>query len=75
MVVRQVGKTDIYSSLVFRQQDAPNYIPGILAVIAPAAVTVFLAIITSFVLRRENWLADKGEKVIDRKMHGFRHTI
>jgi len=42
-------------------QDAPDYIPGIIAVIAPNAFTVVLAAITILTLRWQNKLAENGK--------------
>ncbi|KIW88801.1 uncharacterized protein Z519_10285 [Cladophialophora bantiana CBS 173.52] len=63
----------IYSSLVFRQQDAPDYIPGIIAVIAPNAFTVVLAIVTILTLRWQNKLAENGKR-FPGVPEGFKYT-
>ncbi|KAL6228855.1 hypothetical protein BDW75DRAFT_235613 [Aspergillus navahoensis] len=68
------GVGGVYASLVFRSQDAPNYIPGLVATIAVFALGVFLAIITSFILWQENKKADQGG--IDCEgLEGFRYTL
>lgn len=64
----------IYSSLVFREQDAPRYVPGIIAVIAVLGVTLVVACGTIFMFRRANRLADQG-KILVENLEGFRYTI
>ncbi|KXJ86929.1 major facilitator superfamily domain-containing protein [Microdochium bolleyi] len=68
------GVGGIYSSLVFRQQDAPNYLPGIMAVMAICIAAVVTASVSILVLRWENKQADEGKRVIDG-MEGYRWTI
>ncbi|EME79998.1 uncharacterized protein MYCFIDRAFT_77793 [Pseudocercospora fijiensis CIRAD86] len=67
------GKWDL-SSLVFRQQDAPDYFPGIYAVIAVNVLGVSLAAVTVIVLKLENRKADRGEKVLEG-LTEFRYTL
>ncbi|KEF55438.1 uncharacterized protein A1O9_08188 [Exophiala aquamarina CBS 119918] len=68
------GIGGIYSSLVFRQQDAPNYLPGIIAVMAICVSTVIIASIMMLALRRANKQADEGKRMIEG-LEGFRYTI
>lgn len=68
------GIGGIYSSLVFRQQDAPNYFPGIVAVMAICIAAVISAIVSIIILRWENKQADEGKKIIDG-LEGYRWTI
>ncbi|KAI6083668.1 MFS general substrate transporter [Hypoxylon rubiginosum] len=68
------GLGGIYSSLVFHQQDAPDYIPGIIAVMAICIAAVIAAGISIIVLRWENKRADEGKKIID-SLTDFRYTI
>ncbi|RDI78375.1 hypothetical protein Vi05172_g11588 [Venturia inaequalis] len=75
ILVSASGISGIYSSLTFRQQDAPNYVPGIIAVIVPFAVSLVLAIMTSLLLRRQNRLADRGRKVLVADIPDFRYTL
>lgn len=67
------GVGGIYSSLVFRQQDAPNYIPGLVAVMAANCLAVVLAIVSLLVLKMQNRRADKGEIIIEG-LAEFRYT-
>ena len=68
------GISGIYSSLVFRQQDAPDYIPGIYAVIAVDVMAIVLAVGTTLILRRSNKRADSGRKVLEG-LPEFRYTL
>ncbi|KAF2467909.1 phthalate transporter [Lindgomyces ingoldianus] len=63
----------ISGSLVYRTQDAPNYIPGIIAVLVCVVLVAIISTILIFYLRRCNKQADQGLRVI----HGspeFRYT-
>jgi hypothetical protein len=62
-----VEKTDWF-------QDAPNYIPGLVAVMVANAVAVLLAVVSMLVLRVQNKRADEGTIVIE-SLEGFRYTI
>lgn len=61
-------------SLTNKYQDAPNYIPGLVAVMVANAVAVLLAIISMLVLRIQNKRADEGMIVVEG-LEGFRYTI
>ncbi|KAK7902508.1 hypothetical protein LTR67_002154 [Exophiala xenobiotica] len=63
----------IYSALVFRQQDAPNYVPGLVATGALMLLAAVLTLITCPLLIRANRKADRGEKVIEGAPD-FRYT-
>ncbi|KAI0104518.1 MFS general substrate transporter [Daldinia grandis] len=65
------GLGGIYSSL---RQDAPDYIPGIIAVMAICVAAVVAACISIFLLKWENKRADEGKKIIDGHTD-FRYTI
>jgi hypothetical protein len=56
------------------QQDAPNYFPGIIAVIAIYSAAVVTAIGTMLALRWENKRADEGKTLCEGR-EGFRYTI
>uniref|UniRef100_A0A4E9EAY3 Major facilitator superfamily (MFS) profile domain-containing protein n=1 Tax=Gibberella zeae TaxID=5518 RepID=A0A4E9EAY3_GIBZA len=68
------GIGGIYSSMVFRQQDAPNYLPGIIAVMAINVAAVVVAALTMLVLRHNNKLADEGKYLCEGR-EGFRYTL
>ncbi|KAK5452845.1 hypothetical protein LTS15_006993 [Exophiala xenobiotica] len=63
----------IYSALVFRQQDAPNYVPGIIATGAVMLLTAVLAPLMCLFYRRANVQADAGTRVIEGNPN-FRYT-
>lgn len=56
------------------QQDAPNYLPGIIAVMAINIAAVLTAVVTMVLLRWQNQRADKGE-VLCEDREGFRYTL
>jgi predicted MFS family arabinose efflux permease len=68
------GVGGVYSSLVFRQQDAPDYLPGIIAVMATCVAAVVVACITMVSLRTANKQADEGKRLIEGS-DTFRYTI
>ncbi|ESU09302.1 hypothetical protein FGSG_03872 [Fusarium graminearum PH-1] len=68
------GIGGIYSSMVFRQQDAPNYLPGIIAVMSINVAAVVVAALTMLVLRHNNKLADEGKYLCEGR-EGFRYTL
>ncbi|KAJ4179419.1 hypothetical protein NW755_012504 [Fusarium falciforme] len=74
ILISMSGVGGIYSSMVFRQQDAPNYLPGIIAVMAINIAAVLTAIATMVLLRWQNQRADKGE-VLCEDREGFRYTL
>ncbi|RSL78714.1 hypothetical protein CEP51_007951 [Fusarium floridanum] len=74
ILISMSGVGGIYSSMVFRQQDAPNYLPGIIAVMAINVAAVLVAIVTMVLLRWQNQRADKGE-VLCEDREGFRYTL
>ncbi|KAL6251828.1 hypothetical protein RBB50_002038 [Rhinocladiella similis] len=63
----------IYSALVFRQQDAPDYVPGLVATGALMLLAGALTLVTCPLLIRANRQADRGEKVIEGTPD-FRYT-
>ncbi|OAA60219.1 Major facilitator superfamily domain, general substrate transporter [Niveomyces insectorum RCEF 264] len=63
----------VYSALVFRQQDAPAYVPGIVAIGALLLAGCFLSTFTSFWLYRANKKIERGELAIENNP-GLRYT-
>ncbi|KAJ3468047.1 hypothetical protein MRS44_002112 [Fusarium solani] len=63
----------VYSALVFRQQDAPNYVPGIIGTGALFLLGAIMAPITSWLLWKLNREADRGKRVIENN-ESFRYT-
>ncbi|KAL2674277.1 hypothetical protein Neosp_012728 [[Neocosmospora] mangrovei] len=74
ILISMSGVGGIYSSMVFRQQDAPNYLPGIIAVMAINIAAVVTAVVSMILLRWENQRADKGEALCEDR-EGFRYTL
>lgn len=63
-----------FANLGVGQQDAPNYLPGIIAVMAINVAAVLTAVVTMVLLRWQNQRADKGE-VLCEDREGFRYTL
>ncbi|EFR01062.1 hypothetical protein MGYG_04065 [Nannizzia gypsea CBS 118893] len=68
------GIGGIAGSLVFRSQDAPEYIPGIWAAITSQLVLLLTVAVMSWHFWRSNKKADRGELVIEGSQT-FRYTI
>ena len=68
------GIGGIIGSTVFRSQDEPAYIPGMIAVILASILILFITALLTFIFRRNNRRADRGEIVIEG-LEGFRHTL
>ncbi|KJR87772.1 Major Facilitator Superfamily protein [Sporothrix schenckii 1099-18] len=63
----------IYSALVFRQQDAPNYVPGVIAMGLLILVGGIVSLVSSIVFFFQNKRADRGEVVLEESPD-FRYT-
>ncbi|KAL5363301.1 major facilitator superfamily domain-containing protein [Aspergillus floccosus] len=61
-------------SLVFREQDAPTYQPGICTCIGLTGLIIVLVILLSIRLHSRNRRANRGEIVIGN-LEGFRYTL
>ncbi|OJJ53793.1 hypothetical protein ASPSYDRAFT_186884 [Aspergillus sydowii CBS 593.65] len=68
------GIGGIAGSLVFRTQDRPDYVPGMMATIVCSGLVVLTVGMLSVYFRISNKKADKGEKVINDDPD-FRYTI
>ncbi|CAI7577131.1 uncharacterized protein N7487_004020 [Penicillium crustosum] len=68
------GLGGIVSSLVFREQDAPGYRPGMYAAIACNILIILLVLSLSLWFRICNKQADRGKRVIEGDAT-FRYTI
>ncbi|QDS68817.1 hypothetical protein FKW77_006268 [Venturia effusa] len=64
----------ITASNIFRQQDAPDYIPALVVVICTQGLSVLHVLKNFYVYSRSNKRADRGEIVIEGQ-EGFRHTL
>ncbi|KAJ4269931.1 hypothetical protein NW762_001602 [Fusarium torreyae] len=74
ILISMSGVGGIYSSMVFRQQDAPNYIPGLVAVMAINIAAILVAALTMVLLRIQNRRADEGKSLCEGR-EGFRYTM
>ncbi|KAJ9616542.1 hypothetical protein H2200_000261 [Cladophialophora chaetospira] len=72
IIVAGIG--GVYSALVFRQQDSPDYVPGLIAIGAVMLLTIAMTPVVCFFLRRANKQADAGTRLIEDSP-GFRYTI
>ena len=68
------GCGGIVASNVFRQQDAPQYTPGLIASIVAQGITVLLVTKNFWIFTRQNKKADRGKVVIEGT-EGFRYTL
>ncbi|KAL1952484.1 hypothetical protein VTO42DRAFT_5274 [Malbranchea cinnamomea] len=68
------GIGGIAGSLVFRSQDAPDYVPGAIATIVCNVAVIVTCGILSVYFYISNKKADRGEKIIDGDPD-FRYTI
>ena len=64
----------ICGSTVFRNQDRPHYRPGIWTAIGCNLLIMAIAIVNSFIFRRQNKRADRGEVVLEGDPD-FRYTL
>lgn len=67
------GVGGIVGSLIFRSQDAPRYIPGLLTSIGLAASMIINCLFTSYMFWRANKRQAEGKLVI-AGLEGFRYT-
>lgn len=68
------GVGAIAGSLVFRSQDAPSYVPGLIALMVANSLILLVVVILTLSMRRDNKLADNGKKVIEG-LDSFRYTL
>ncbi|KAF2875211.1 major facilitator superfamily domain-containing protein [Massariosphaeria phaeospora] len=73
MLLMGGGFGGIAASFVFRTQDKPKYLPGMIAVICSQAITVVLVSCNGLYFLRRNRMADRGEVVLENTP-GFRYT-
>lgn len=67
------GCGGVISANVFRQQDAPKYLPGLITAITVQALTVVLVSKNFLIFHLQNKKADRGETLIE-STEGFRYT-
>ena len=67
------GCGGVVSANVFRQQDAPTYLPGMIVAIASQTLTILLVLKNFIIFKRQNLRAARGEILIEGT-EGFRYT-
>lgn len=68
------GIGGIIGSLVFRSQDAPEYVPGMIAVMLAAGLILLITLGLSVRFFLANKCADAGDLIIEG-LEGFRYTL
>ncbi|KAG8630285.1 hypothetical protein KVT40_001904 [Elsinoe batatas] len=68
------GIGGIAGSLIFRSQDAPGYILGIIATMVANVITIVTACSLTLLFRARNKKADRGELIIE-DFEEFRYTL
>ena len=68
------GVGGIIGSTVFRKQDSPGYVPGIIACTTAAGLIVLITLLLDLKFHRANKRAAAGGKVIEG-LEGFRYTL
>ncbi|KAJ2924109.1 hypothetical protein H1R20_g12979, partial [Candolleomyces eurysporus] len=74
MIVAFGGVGGIFSTLVFRQKDYPDYIPGIWATMACQFMMIIVLSVNTYVFYRRNKLAAEGKR-INEGTPGFFYTL
>lgn len=64
----------IVGSTVFRDQDYPDYVPGISVAIGSQVLIITLVGLLSLDIKRQNGKADRGEKLLENGDEHFRYT-
>ena len=65
----------IIASTVYRQEDAPQYLPGLGTTLALAGFQTLLLIGIALIFRRENKRLDEGRRGLIENTPGFRYTL
>jgi len=68
------GVGGIAGSLVFRSQDAPQYLPGIYACIVSQAIVIMLVVALTLKFIRDNRKQAAGALIIEKDVN-FRYTM
>jgi len=69
------GIGGIIGSLVFREQDSPQYKPGLYACITSQLIIIVIVLLMSVKFVRDNKKSERGELEIEGSEHGFKYTI
>ncbi|KAK5215971.1 hypothetical protein LTR72_011029 [Exophiala xenobiotica] len=64
----------IVGSNIFRQQDAPTYVPGLYTTVAMAVLIIAGNIVLALVYHRRNRIAEKNNTLVDG-VPGFKHSL
>ena len=64
----------IVGSNIFRQQDAPTYVPGLYTTVAMAVVIITGNVLLAFVYRRRNQIAEQSNTPVDG-VPGFKYSL
>ncbi|KAF2219732.1 phthalate transporter [Elsinoe ampelina] len=68
------GIGGIAGSLIFRSQDSPTYVPGMIGCIVATCIVIATSCLLTLYFRYMNKKADRGEVLING-LEGFRYTI
>jgi len=69
------GIGGIIGSLVFREQDKPDYRPGLWACIASQLIIILIVIALTFKFKVDNQRSERGELEIEGSEQGFKYTL
>jgi hypothetical protein len=69
------GVGGIIGSLVFREQDAPRYRPGLYACITSQLIIITIVLALSVKFARDNKKSERGELEIEGSEVGFKYTL
>lgn len=72
--IAMAGMGGVMGGTVFRGQDAPDYLPGIIACMVCGGLMVAIAVAMTWHFHRSNKRADRGEMVIEG-LEDFRYTL
>ncbi|KAK5277356.1 hypothetical protein LTR40_010487, partial [Exophiala xenobiotica] len=64
----------VVGSNIFRQQDAPTYVPGLYTTVAMAVLIIAGNIVLALVYHRRNRIAEKNNTLVDG-VPGFKHSL
>ncbi|GAB7362526.1 hypothetical protein MBLNU230_g2845t1 [Neophaeotheca triangularis] len=68
------GIGGIIGGTVFREEDKPNYVPGVIATLLACVLTVVITLLLTLKFHRANKRAAAGGKIIEG-LEGFRYTL
>lgn len=65
----------IISALVFRQQDAPHYVPGFICVLVSQGLMIVVLLACTMHFVRQNKAASVSTSIVIEGTPGFKYTI